>query len=60
MKKNQFIFEVAVGGSQLQGGGGVIIPCLNPIFDFLNITFKHKLYFNMVKFLFCFIFKGLF
>ena len=24
--------------------------CLNPIFDFWNMTFKHKLYINMVKF----------
>ena len=34
--------------------------CLNPIFYFLNMTFKHKLYINMVKFYFCFLFKGLF
>ena len=35
-----------------QGGGGSenYTLCLNPIFDFLNITFKHKLYINMVKF----------
>ena len=33
------------------GGGSENYPlCLNPIFDFLNMTFKHKLYINMVKF----------
>ena len=47
--------------SSEQGGGSENYPlCLNPIFDFLNITFKHKLYINMVKFYFCFLFKGLF
>ena len=43
------------------GGGSENYPlCLNPIFDFLNITSKHKLYINMVKFYFCFLLKCLF
>ena len=34
-----------------QGGGSKNYPlCPNPILDFLNMTFKHKLYINMVKF----------
>ena len=37
------------------GGGSENYPlCLNPIFDFLNMTFKHKLYINMVTFLILF------
>ena len=37
--------------SEQGGGGSENYPlCLNPIFDFLNMTLKHKLYINMVKF----------
>ena len=43
--------KLQTGSEQGGGGGSEKYPlCLNPIFDFLYMTFKHKLYINMVKF----------
>ena len=48
LKKNTLKLQTL---SEQGGGGSENYPlCLNPIFDFLNMTFKHKLYINMVKF----------
>ena len=61
--RERFKKSIKLQTSSEQGGGGGSenYPlCLNPIFYFLNMTFKHKLYINMVKFYFCFLFKGLF
>ena len=49
LKKNRI--KLQTGSEQGGGGGSEKYPlCLNPIFDFLYMTFKHKLYINMVKF----------
>ena len=43
------------------GGGSENDPlCLNPILDLINMSFKYKLYINMIKFKFSLLFKGLF
>ena len=54
--KNYFHLTPKIGPLWGVGGGVCVVGsknyplCLNPIFDFLNMTFKHKLYINIIKF----------
>ena len=61
VSKYTFNILIIISDTQITGGGVWEIPPVSkPNFRIFNMTFKHKFYINMIKFLFCFLFNGLF